>query len=141
MNFLFNLFYFFIVALHFLECKWTNGHLLQSAPEMIEVEPAEEGDNFRSIQEDQTPIEIDERVLKMFGFNKRPKSGRDMHIPKLMQHLYKAHMGDNFDGQKSLMEGWENGFDLPQPHVTSVVNTARSFHHIGKYILHILTYY
>ena len=81
-----------------------------------------------------TPIneESEKRILNMFGFTKRPKLGKDVQIPRLMQHLYKTHMGDYFDEQENLLSGWENGVDLPPDDVTSRVNTARSFHHIGK---------
>ena len=80
----------------------------------------------------------DRRVLDMFGFKKRPKPGKDVHIPRLMQHLYKSHMGHEFDGQENLLDAWEMGLHLPSDDVIDRVNTARSFHHIGKYFKYII---
>ena len=79
-----------------------------------------------------THDETERRVLDMFGFKQRPKPGKDFHVPLLMQHLYKSHMGDEFDGQENLLDVFEKGLDLPSDDVTNRVNTARSFHHIGK---------
>ena len=76
--------------------------------------------------------EAEQRMLDFFGFKKRPIPKKNLHISRIMQHLYKSHMGDFFDGPKQMKDVWEVGFDLPPDHVTGRVNTARSFHHIGE---------
>ena len=113
--------------------KWSNGLFLQASPENLTPRPANEVENTRS-QAQPLRDELDQKVLNMFGLSKRPRSNRKLRIPKLMQHLYKSHMGDYYEDQHDIMKEWETGFDLPPYHVTSTVNTARSFHHIGKFI-------
>ena len=79
--------------------------------------------------------ESEQIILDMFGFKRRPTPPKNVHVPRIMKHLYKAHMGDYFENQESLKNVWEKGFDLPPDDVISRVNTARSFHHIGKLLL------
>lgn len=76
--------------------------------------------------------ETDKRILDFFGFKKKPTHGGNIRVPRLMQHLYKSHMGDYFTGPETFDGISEPGFDLPPDHVTERVNTARSYHHIGK---------
>ena len=109
--------------------KLTNGLILRERPENISTKPKKKSDSSLSSKADDT----DRRVLNMFGFTQRPPSGREFRVPKLMQHLYNLHMGDYLDEQQhKLTKSGETGFDLPPSHVTSRVNTARSFHHSGK---------
>ncbi|XP_039248503.1 bone morphogenetic protein 2-like [Styela clava] len=74
--------------------------------------------------------EFEKKLLDMFGLTRRPTPSGDMPVPRIMQHLYKAHMGDDSDGPHSLVPTWEPGFDLPHDEIASRVNTARSFHHL-----------
>lgn len=73
---------------------------------------------------------FERKLLNIFGLSRRPTPNRDMPVPRIMQHLYKAHMGGVVDGPHDLEPGWEPGFDLPANEIASTVNTARSFHHL-----------
>ncbi|CAK8678306.1 unnamed protein product [Clavelina lepadiformis] len=81
-------------------------------------------------EEEAIVVEFEKKLLNMFGLKRRPTPQKGIQIPRLMQHLYKAHLGDTYDGQQNLVDSWETGFDLPPTDIMSRVNTARSFHHI-----------
>ena len=107
---------------------WSKGITVTERTENSTENSAHEKRNSPDVEE------VEKRVLQMFGMSRRPLSGRKLRIPRLMQHLYKAHMGDYFHATKHhLAGGLETGFDLPPSHVTSRINTARSFHHIGEF--------
>jgi len=84
--------------------------------------------------EDQEKIvnDFEKKLLNMFGLKRRPSPGPDVQVPRIMQHLYKAHMGDMYQHHEKISTSWETGFDLPPDEVMNKVNTARSFHHLGK---------
>lgn len=84
-------------------------------------------------EEDAIANEFEKNLLNMFGLSKRPNPPADAQIPRIMQHLFKAHMGGSYVDQHNLISDWEVGFDLPPQDITSRVNTARGFHHIGKF--------
>lgn len=82
--------------------------------------------------------QFEQQLLTMFGLTKRPSPSGTKVIPRIMSHLYRAHMGDDSDGPHDLEDTWEQGFDLPHDDILKAVNTARGFHHIGN--IHICLY-
>uniref|UniRef100_H2YGK7 TGF-beta family profile domain-containing protein n=1 Tax=Ciona savignyi TaxID=51511 RepID=H2YGK7_CIOSA len=80
-------------------------------------------------EEDAIVNEYEKSLLNMFSLKRRPTPGKDFQVPRIMQHLYKAHMGDYYEHEPKIMRTWETGFDLPADEITSRANTARSYHH------------
>ena len=119
------------VLIALLSLKTSAGHFSQADRKNKLGDPVEKSSISRRRNSGETE-NIEKKVLEMFGMKEKPKPGRKLRPPKLMQHLYKAHMGDFYTHQDNLIQEWEVGFDLPPHHVMSRVNTARSFHHIGK---------
>nr|CAB3225900.1 BMP2/4 [Phallusia mammillata] len=81
-------------------------------------------------EEDALVSEYENRLLNMFGLTRRPNPAPGTQVPRIMQHMYKAHMGDTYRSQHGITDTWETGFDLPSDEILSRVNTARSFMHI-----------
>nr|XP_018666939.1 transforming growth factor beta superfamily signaling ligand isoform X1 [Ciona intestinalis]XP_018666940.1 transforming growth factor beta superfamily signaling ligand isoform X1 [Ciona intestinalis]XP_018666941.1 transforming growth factor beta superfamily signaling ligand isoform X1 [Ciona intestinalis] len=80
-------------------------------------------------EEDAIVNEYEKSLLNMFGLKRRPTPEKDFQVPRIMQHLYKAHMGDYYEPEPKIVTSWETGFDLPHEDIASRVNTARSYHH------------
>lgn len=129
----------FVIILTFLIIELSSGNILKIGRKTL-TNFAEEETNNRRRSDDATNDKFDKKILDMFGMTTWPSPKKEFHVPKLMQHLYKAHMGDFYEHQSNIMQDWEEGFDLPLDHVTSRTNTVRSFHHFGKKTTFILLF-
>lgn len=109
----------------------TSGLLSQAGRESLLSKAAEFTGGSRA-KEEALVSEYESRLLNMFGLSRRPNPAPGSQVPRIMQHFYKAHMGNTYKPQKGITTSWETGFDLPSDELLSRVNTARSFLHIGK---------